>query len=132
MSSAARRWTCNGCGVSVGQLDGRAVPLPDSWASCPEGAFCLSCRRTRAAEAALDAAPPDTGRDARAGIRRAGLIEFEVRRTPDLTNSSIARACRTSASTVAATRRKLQLPEGPPPGSDRNLVVAHARAAGRR
>ena len=29
-------------------------------------------------------------------LRRAGLIEFEVRRAPDRTNSVIARACRTS------------------------------------
>ncbi len=128
-NDAARRWTCDGCRVSVGQLDGSAVPLPDSWASSPEGDFCLACRRTRAAEAALDAAPPDSHRDSRASLRRDGLIEFEVRRTPELTNGMIARACRTSAATVAAARRRLRLPEGPAPGPDRDRP---ARVAARR
>lgn len=125
-------WTCGNCGVSVSRIDGSPAPLPDTWISSPEGHFCLACRRQRAAEAALDAAPPDSGRDARVNLRRDGLIEFEVRRTPDLTNSTIAKACRTSASTVAATRRRLQLPEAPTPGSNRDRAAAHARPASRR
>lgn len=103
----AKKWTCSSCGVSVSQIDGGSTPLPDSWASCTEGDFCLTCRRERAAEAALDAAPSDSGRDARAKLRRAGLIEFEVRRTPDRTDGSIAKSCRTSAQAVAAARDRL-------------------------
>jgi hypothetical protein len=128
---AARKWTCGGCGVSVSRIDGSQAPLPDTWASSTEGDFCLACRRQRAAEAALDAAPTGADRDARAKLRRIGLIEFEVLRTPDRTDGTIAKACRSSAAVVAAARRRLQLSEGPPPGSDRDRTAAHARVAGR-
>jgi hypothetical protein len=104
----ARKWTCDGCAVSASQIDGGSTPLPASWVSSTEGDFCLNCRRQRAAEAALDAAPSGSDRDARTKLRRAGLIEFEVQRAPDRTDGSIAKACRTSASTVAAARRRLQ------------------------
>jgi len=103
----ARKWTCGGCGVSVSRIDGAPAPFPDSWAHAPDGDFCLGCRRERAAEAALDAAPSDSGRDARAKLRRAGLIEFEVRRAPDRTDGSIAKACRATAPAVAAARQRL-------------------------
>lgn len=105
---AARRWTCEGCGVAVGRMDGESVPLPESWDSCEEGDFCLTCRRSRAGEAALDAIPIGSSIEDRARARRAGLIEFEVRRSPDLTDGRIAKACRTSASTVAAARKGLE------------------------
>jgi hypothetical protein len=127
----AGKWTCGGCGVSVSQIDGNPAPLPSCWASTPEGDFCLACRRRRAVEAALEAAPGDCDRDTRAKLRRNGLIEFEVRRTPERTDGTIAKACRTSAAAVAATRRRLQLHEGPPPGSDRDRTAAHDRLAGR-
>jgi hypothetical protein len=107
-TAIAGKWTCAGCGVSASQIDGSAAPLPDCWASSAEGDFCLTCRRQRAGEAALDAAPGSNNRDARAKLRRAGLIEFEVRRTPDLTDGAIAKACRSSTSVVAAARRRLQ------------------------
>jgi len=129
--AAIQKWTCNGCGVSVSRIDGGPAPLPDSWASSTEGDFCLTCRRHRAAEAALDAAPSESDRDARAKLRRTGLIEFEVRRTPDRTDGSIAKSCRTSARAVAAARRRLQMHEGPPPGSDRDRAAVHNRLAGR-
>lgn len=127
----ARKWTCGGCGVSTSRIDGEQAPLPDNWTSSAEGDFCLACRRQRAAEAALETAPDDSGRDARAKLRRAGLIEFEVSRTPDRTDGAIARACRSSAATVAAARRRMQLRDGPPPGSDRDRTAAHDRLAGR-
>jgi hypothetical protein len=101
----ACKWTCDRCGVSVSQLDGGRVPFPESWTSGPEGSFCLTCRRERAAEAALDAAPTDCSNDARAKLRRAGLVEFEVRRAPDRADNAIAKACHTSASAVVAARQ---------------------------
>jgi hypothetical protein len=104
---SAQKWTCDGCRVSASRIDGGPAPLPDNWTSSAEGNFCLTCRRYRAGEAALDAAPGDSDRDARMRLRRTGLIEFEVRRTPERSDGSIAKACRTSASTVAATREKL-------------------------
>jgi len=111
----ARKWTCDGCGVSASHIDGEAAPLPDTWVSLADGHFCLVCRRERAAEAALDAAPSDSPVDARAKLRRAALIEFEVSRTPDIADGTIARACRTSVSAVTRARRRLQLPDPPPP-----------------
>lgn len=132
---SSRKWTCACCGVSASRLDGSSAPLPDSWASSAEGDFCLTCRRQQAAEAALEAAPSDTDRDARAKLRRAGLIEFEVRRTPERTDGSIAKACRSSAAAVAAARRRLQMHAGPVAGSDRDWSAAHNhpnRTVGRR
>jgi hypothetical protein len=111
----ARKWTCDGCGVTAGRIDGEPVRLPAVWVSSAEGLFCLICRRERAAEAALSSAPSDSPVDARAKLRRAALIEFEVSRTPDQADGQIARACRTSVSAVTRARRRLQLPDPPAP-----------------
>jgi hypothetical protein len=123
-SELAPGWSCSGCGVSIRQLDGTPVPMPETWESGPEGCFCLACRRRRAAEEATAAAPAGCSSEARAKARRAGLIEFEVRRTPNQTDSSIAKACHTSASAVAATRRRLQLGESPAPKPNRDWAGA--------
>lgn len=104
-TKTARKWTCDRCGVSVSRMDGEPVPLPESWTTAADGHFCLTCRRERAAEAALDAAPDDCNSDARAKVRRAGLVEFEVRRAPDRADNAIAKACHTSASAVVAARQ---------------------------
>ena len=109
----AKKWTCDGCGVSVGRIDGKPIPLPDAWASSAEGRYCLVCRRDRAANAALEAAPSDSPMEVRAQLRRAALIEFEVHRTPDQSDGAIAKACRTSVSAVSKARSRLQLPEPP-------------------
>jgi hypothetical protein len=109
----ARKWTCDGCGVSAGRIDGAAIPLPNSWTSAEGGQFCLVCRRERAAEAAVESAPPDSSSETRANLRRAALIEFEVRRTPDQTNGVIAKACRSSVTAVSKARQRLRLPDPP-------------------
>lgn len=111
----ARKWTCEGCGVSASRIDGEPVPLPDTWVNLTEGLYCLVCRRQRAAEAALDSAPSDSPVAARAKLRRAALIEFEVSRTPEHADGIIARACRTSVSAVSRARRRLEIPDPPPP-----------------
>jgi hypothetical protein len=116
----AASWTCDGCAVSISRIDGRHVLLPSGWESSAEGRFCLLCSRSRAAEAALEEAPLDSTRDQRARIRRAALIEFELRRVPELPDSTIARACRSSAAAVAATRSRIAERE------------ADARSPGRR
>ncbi len=114
----ARKWTCDGCGVSASQASTASRRRsPTTWISSADGHFCLVCRRERAAEAALDAAPSDSPVDARAKLRRAALIEFEVSRTPDIADGTIARACRTSVSAVTRARRRLQLPDPPPHSS---------------
>jgi hypothetical protein len=106
-AQTAQKWTCDRCGVAVGQIDGAKVPMPESWATGSDGRFCLTCRRERAAEAALAAAPADCSNDARAKLRRAGLVEFEVRRAPDRADNAIAKACHTSASAVATARQAI-------------------------
>ncbi len=103
-ATTAPKWTCDRCGVSVSQLDGAAVPLPKTWTTAADGNFCLTCRRERAGDAALEAAPADSNNDTRMKARRAGLLEFEVRRAPDRADNAIAKACHTSASAVARAR----------------------------
>jgi hypothetical protein len=103
-ADTARRWNCARCGVSVSRIDGAAAPLPESWATAAEGNLCLTCRRERAAEAASAATPIDCSSEVRAKARRAGLLEFEVRRAPDRADNAIAKACHTSASAVVRAR----------------------------
>jgi hypothetical protein len=103
-TDTAQKWTCGRCGVSASRIDGGPTPLPESWANSGAGLFCLTCRRERAGEAALDAAPTDSSNDDRAKMRRSGLLEFEVRRAPERADNAIAKACHTSASAVARAR----------------------------
>ncbi len=108
MSAAAQTassWTCDRCRVSFSRIDGGEAPLPPSWATGADGLFCLTCRRERAAEAALEAAPADCSSQVKAKARRSGLLEFELRRAPDRADNAIAKACHTSASAVAAARQ---------------------------
>jgi hypothetical protein len=109
-TATAKKWTCDQCGVSVGRIDGGHVELPDTWDKCADGLFCLICRRDRAAQAALEAAPEGSPLEVRAKLRRAALIEFEVSRRPDHGDGAIAKACRSSVSAVQAARRRLELP----------------------
>jgi thioredoxin-like negative regulator of GroEL len=109
----AQQWTCDQCGLSAGRIDGARAAIPDTWESSTEGRFCLICRRDRAASAAVDAAPRDLPRNDRAELRRAALIEFEVRREPERPNNAIAKACRSSAVAVAAARQRLHMPDPP-------------------
>jgi hypothetical protein len=102
------------------------VGLPENWANSVDGDLCLGCRRQQAAEAAIAAAPEGSTGSDRVKLGRAGLVEFEVRRTPNLTDGSIARSCGSSAAAVAAARRRLNLKAGPPPGSDRDRTAAHS------
>jgi hypothetical protein len=110
LTTTAKKWTCDHCGVSVSNLDGERVELPESWAASKEGTFCLLCRRERAAQKALESAPKDSGLEDRAKLRRAALVEFEVRRRPAHGNGEIAKACRSSVAAVVAARKRLKLP----------------------
>jgi hypothetical protein len=113
MSAAVKtagKWSCNRCEVSVSRLDGGRTPFPESWTGGSEGNFCLTCRRERAAEAVLDAAPADSSHDTRAKLRRSGLVEFEVRRVPERADAAIAKSCHTSASVVLAAREAIGRP----------------------
>ena len=107
--TTAKKWTCDQCGVTVRHLGGDKVELPDSWADSNEGTYCLLCRRERAAQAALEAAP-EGSREDRAKLRRAALVEFEVRRRPGHGYGEIAKACRSSVAAVVAARKRLDIP----------------------
>jgi hypothetical protein len=122
----AKKWTCDRCGVSASRIDGDPVPLPETWVTSADGCFCLLCRRELAANEALESAPSDSPRDVRVRLRRTALIEFEVRRSPDHSDGTIAKACRTSASAVAQARSRLRLPDPLPP-----TRAKHVEPAGR-
>jgi hypothetical protein len=105
----AQEWICDDCGVTASRLDGQPAIEPSCWTNSEEGRLCLACRRSRASEAALDRAPTGISRDDYRQIRRTGLIEFEVRRSPSHRDGRIASACGTTPLTVAAVRRKLEV-----------------------
>ncbi|HEU5142746.1 MAG TPA: hypothetical protein VFU04_06260 [Solirubrobacterales bacterium] len=123
----AQKWVCSGCDVTIGRMDGQEAPLPDSWERAADGDLCLSCRRGRAADAAQEATSSDESRATRGKARRNGLIEFEVRRTPELTDGTIAKACRTSSAAVAAARTRLGMSAGPPSGPGRATAARPRR-----
>ncbi len=59
----------------------------------------------------MESAPENSPREELVRIRRRALIEFEISRSPDAPNRTIAQACRTSTGAVAAVReRSLELP----------------------
>jgi len=66
--------------------------------------FCLACSRAMAGEAAMESAPADCSPEDLARLRRKGLIEFEIGRSPEAPNRTIAQVCRTSTGAVAAIR----------------------------
>ncbi|HVV90824.1 MAG TPA: hypothetical protein VHB53_10045 [Solirubrobacterales bacterium] len=102
----AVRWSCARCEVSVGRIDGEPARLPDTWTrSEADGlTYCLSCRRARAGEAAVDSSPESSSPEDRARQRRQAVIAFEIARSPTAPNRAIAGACRTTALAVAAVR----------------------------
>jgi hypothetical protein len=83
------------------------LALPDGWADDAEGVLCLTCRRERAAEISLDAAPESMNVQDRARLRRSALLEFEVTRDPARSDAEIARAMRSSVSSVKKVRESL-------------------------
>lgn len=110
MSPDAVRWSCARCDVSVGRIDGEVTKLPDSWSRSDGVAYCLTCSRAQAGEAAMDSAPASCTREERVRLRRTALIEFEIDRVPEAPNRTIALACRTSPAAVAAVRNGLEQP----------------------
>ena len=127
-TQTSKKWTCEDCGVTVSRMGGERVALPESWVNTKkEGTLCLLCRRERAAKEALDASP-ESGLEERAKLRRAALIEFEVRRNPDHPDGVIARTCRSSAPAVAKARQRLGLADHP----TANPRSANDRKAARR
>jgi hypothetical protein len=108
MAAEAVRWSCARCEVSVGRIDREPTLLPASWSRSEGQVLCLTCRRARAGETAMDSAPAASSREERVRLRRTALIEFEIGRTPEAPNRTIALACRTSSAAVAAVRIELE------------------------
>lgn len=82
--------------------------FPAGWEQISGVAYCLSCSRRRAGEAKVAAlADADTPVDQlRADAE--GRIEFELSRTPDRSNTRIARACGTNVALVRGVRERLR------------------------
>jgi hypothetical protein len=107
----ARRecWTCSRCQVTVRWMPGYEHREPPSeWAEDGDQVHCLACRRELAAEAGVDGVPSDTAVQRRAQLRAAALIEFEVSRNPERSDSQIARAIGTSVPAVVKARERLR------------------------
>jgi hypothetical protein len=102
--------------VSAGRIDGKRVALPATWTRSDERIFCLSCSRALAEDAAMESAPADCSRENLIRIRRTALIEFEISRSPDASNRTIAQACRTSTMAVAVVRESIEPPTVAPAG----------------
>ena len=106
--SAGGSRTCDGCEVTVRWMDGvEHDALPPNWVSGKRGTFCLLCRRTNAAEEALEAAPEGTSREDLAKLRSTAMIEFEIKRDPDRADGEIAKGVRTSVAAVGRARKRL-------------------------
>ncbi len=84
--------------------------FPAHWSDENGELHCLGCRRDLAAEGALDGVPEDTPLAERVQLKRAGRLEFEIRRDPEAQNGQIAKACGTSAASVAKARERLEIP----------------------
>lgn len=102
-----QRWTCGSCGVEVRwTTNNERRGLPANWAQDHrEGPVCLHCRRELAGDAAVSSV--DLSLAERARLRASTIVDFEVRRTPDRSNTRIAGAVHTSVGAVLKARRRI-------------------------
>jgi hypothetical protein len=108
-SKASQKWRCECCDVTISYMPGheRKGP-PAGWETKGKTSFCLRCRRTAAAEAAVDAAPANTSREERAKMRAAAILDFEILRDPDRPNGEIAKVVRCSVPAVLKSRKRVE------------------------
>jgi hypothetical protein len=107
--ATAAEWTCGECQMTSRWLQGNEPPeLPPHWTHEGGEFYCLACRRQRAAQAGLDAAPAEATGEERVKLRRTALIEFEIERDPDRSNGEIARVARCSVPAVLKVRKQLE------------------------
>jgi hypothetical protein len=100
------QWTCARCEMTSTWTNGCEGKAPPHWAKENGLHYCLSCRRERAVETALDKAG-DIGLEARAKVRSSAIVKFEIVRDPDRTEGEIAKAARTSIGAVRKARREV-------------------------
>jgi hypothetical protein len=108
--SAPQRCTCVNCSVEVSWLGG--AKLPPNWIETSAGPACLHCRRELAADAAVGA--EDLNLQGRARLRASTIVEFELTRAPDRSNSEIANAVHTSIASVQKARERINESADPP------------------
>lgn len=103
---APRRWTCGNCGVEVRWIRSHEERgLPANWTENHQGPVCLHCQRELAANAATSTLGLSLLE--RAQLRSSTIVDFEVRRTPNRTNSQIASAAHTNVGAVQKARKRL-------------------------
>lgn len=107
-------WTCDGCGVRATRMPGFGAGRPAGWTREKGETSCLMCRRAAAGERGVAEAEPTTG-EKTVRIRVASVIEFELGRDADRSNSVIAKVCHTSVPTVVKVRNGLGLAPAPAP-----------------
>jgi hypothetical protein len=100
------QWTCARCEMTSTWTNGCDTSAPPNWEKQNGLYYCLSCRRERAVEKALDKAG-DIGIEARAKVRSSAVVKFEILRDPDRTEGEIAKAARTSIGAVRKARREV-------------------------
>jgi hypothetical protein len=102
-SRASRRWTCSGCKVTVRYAAGSNAPRrPEGWTKQGGRWLCLHCQREKAVEKATIGANGDGW-----ASRRQALLEFELRRSPDVPDGVIAKRANCSTGHVRKVREEL-------------------------
>ena len=102
-------YTCTRCEVKIHWMPGHEVTGPPAGWSTEDGdPYCLRCRRELAAEKAVDNAPDGAGREERAKLRAAAVLDFEILRDPNRPNGEIAKVVRCSVPAVVKSRRRLE------------------------
>lgn len=111
-AATALTHTCGRCEVTASWMPGTDRPaIPIGWVLEGSDIYCLNCRRERAAES-VDFAEEVPAAE-RSKLRSQARIEFEIKREPEVPDSRIAKACRTSTMAVRKARQRIGVP--PPP-----------------
>jgi hypothetical protein len=88
-------------------VNGLDSATPPNWSRESDGTYlCLVCRREQAIDEALEDAG-EIGAEARAKLRSAAVVEFEIKRDPERTEGEIAKAASTSVANVRKARQRL-------------------------
>ena len=107
-------WTCGNCKVRATRMPGFDAGQPPGWTVEEGEVSCLLCRRAAAGERGVEAGEPTNG-ESMVRMRMASVIEFELGRDANRSNSVIAKVCHTSVPTVLKVRNRLGLNPAPAP-----------------
>jgi hypothetical protein len=107
-------WTCGKCKVRASRMPGFGTGRPEGWTEEKGEVICLLCRRAAAGDRGVESGKPTNGENT-VRMRMASVIEFELARDADRSNSVIAKVCHTSVPTVLKVRNGLGLAAAPDP-----------------